>query len=431
MPRLAIQDMKASIWGTTSITVPSSASTLLIGDASNTSYSWGIKFLATPKTTPLPCVMFGKTSTKYPLQFRIESTGKLRAAMYDGSANPVATGGSSVLDNRWHSAVGIRSGNSVSLYIDGVFIQTTTLAVGNMSEVSNIIIGGNGFFGNIKNSFVTLSTMTAEDIKRYHFSDAYLPSNVLLLPLNEGAGLVAYDSSGNANNGTITGTWVRDTPTRKRTPVNGNLVYNGDFEYAPPFTAATTTQFRWINGTAAGGNDPYNIFGWGIDSIVGTASAQYDSATKQSGSSSLKLSVASGGTITCRQKANASHTALIPVRPSTSYTMTGWIKTNITSGTASTGVQIIAANQNSTFTYGTNNVLNSTVTTTQDWTYYTTTFTTASNTVWINMTARILNDGAATLIGDAWFDDITLTPTTNTVRAIATGRTVAGTRVAA
>ena len=54
------------------------------------------------------------------------------------------------------------------------------------------------------------------------------------------------------------------------------------------------------------------------------------------------------------------------------------------------------------------------VKTTTDWTLYTVTFTTAANTVYLAFDHRVYgHQGAATLIMDAWFDDIYLAPTTN------------------
>ncbi len=69
--------------------------------------------------------------------------------------------------------------------------------------------------------------------------------------------------------------------------------------------------------------------------------------------------------------------------------------------------------------------------TTTDWTYFTYTFTTDSNINYIKTAFRINNDGAATLIMDAWFDDIQLYPTTPVTRNVATGRSIATGRSAA
>jgi hypothetical protein len=112
----------------------------------------------------------------------------------------------------------------------------------------------------------------------------------------------------------------------------------------------------------------------------------------------------------------------IPVLPSTSYTASLWMKTQLNSGSATTGARYFIQEYNGTgaTSVTTTNVVTGVVTTT-DWTYYTLTFTTNSATRYINPKISINgNDGAATLIMDAWFDDITLTPTTATTRTALT-----------
>lgn len=59
--------------------------------------------------------------------------------------------------------------------------------------------------------------------------------------------------------------------------------------------------------------------------------------------------------------------------------------------------------------------------TTTDWTFYTTTFTTGATTSYIVFDHRVYgHQGAATLIMDAWFDDIYLAKTTNPGRVVIT-----------
>jgi len=223
-------------------------------------------------------------------------------------------------------------------------------------------------------------------------------------------------------------------PSPYRKAVGGNLTFNGDLEIAPTGIIPTTTQYRWIDGTAAGSSVATNVYGWGLESLTGTGGAVFDSATKYSGNYSMKLfTSAVSSTVSVSQKANSTfQTAISPVFPSTSYTVTVRVKTNVTSGTATTGAQlrVVELAKDTTSTTATNSVT-TTIITTQDWTQYTLTFTTSATTRFIKMLCRIVNDGAATLIGDAWFDDITLTlttPETRTVagtRSVATGRSVA------
>ena len=212
------------------------------------------------------------------------------------------------------------------------------------------------------------------------------------------------------------------SPFRKA--VGGNLVFNGNFEIAPTGIIPTTTQFRWIDGTAAGNSAATNVYGWGLESLTGTGGAVFDPTTKYSGSYSMKVfTSAVSSTVNVSQKANGTfQTAITPVSPSTSYTVTGRIKTSITSGTATTGAQLqaIELSKNTTSTTATNTVAQGIITT-QDWTSYTSTFTTSATTRFIKMQLRLVNDGAATLVGDVWFDDITLTLTTPETRTAVSG----------
>lgn len=78
-----------------------------------------------------------------------------------------------------------------------------------------------------------------------------------------------------------------------------------------------------------------------------------------------------------------------------------------------------------------NNVVTNVVTST-DWTKYELTFTTGATVRFITPSCLVTgNDGDGTLIMDAWFDNITLYPTTAITRSAATGRLTATGRSAA
>lgn len=197
-----------------------------------------------------------------------------------------------------------------------------------------------------------------------------------------------------------------------------NLVYNGDFEYAPPFTAATTTSSRFIIGTAAGstGDDSY---GWcHIESVTG--STQFDNVD---GRTVMKVSSLSGGSAYAGKMLSASVLNLkrsgIPVLPSTSYTLSYSMKTNYTSGDSNDGCFVRA--QLYTGTAGSVNTQDGTkIKTTTDWTEYTKTFTTGATTRFIDIQCRVKGDtGTADLNMDAWFDNVVLTPTAGLTRSTA------------
>lgn len=200
-----------------------------------------------------------------------------------------------------------------------------------------------------------------------------------------------------------------------------NLQRNGDFELSPAFVAPTTSTSVFITGTATGSatNDAYT---WATNK-GGTATAQFDTAEKYSGSYSMKVSTtATGSFMYARTIAGtATHQKLrlgaINASPSTSYTVEGYIKTNLVSGSAASGARIALVQYNSAATALTTSMTTA-VTTTTEWTRYTFAVTTQATCNFIEVQCRVVgNDGTATLIMDAWFDDVIVRPTTEVVRS--------------
>lgn len=211
----------------------------------------------------------------------------------------------------------------------------------------------------------------------------------------------------------------------------GNILYNGGFEIAPTFVAATTTTSRWIDGTAAGSAALASRYGWGVN-ITGTDAAQFDNSVFRSGSNSLKLSTLAAasflearpviGTVSAIKINNAGIRAV----PNTSYTVTYWMKTNFVSGSATNGARVDCLELSSTSSTLVTNSVGSYVKITTDWTQYTFTFTTNASTVYLMVRPEIYgHQGAATLIMDAWFDDITVVCNAGIGRVAASGRTAA------
>ena len=328
-------------------------------------------------------------------------------------------------DSWIHIAVTYLPSGTCNLYFNGSLKQTLTSS-GTMSvAAAQTLVFGNRSYADAPNGCnlsnivwqnTTTSWTNAQVLDLYNGKAP--AGTTMVLPLNEGAGSIAYDTSGNGNNGTITsGTWTRDTPSKTRKTVNGNLVYNGDFEIAPVVNVAqTTASSNWLDGTSTG-STTNNTFGWRKFNYTGSQHAYFDSTEKYLGQYSLRLStLGTGATIgvTNATQATLDPFTSIPCTPSTAYTLKFWMKTNVVSGSATSGAFLrISAG----------NVSDSTkVKTTTDWTQYTVTVTTGGAISTISIEARIIgNDGAGTLIMDAWFDDITLTPTTPTTRTATTG----------
>lgn len=246
--------------------------------------------------------------------------------------------------------------------------------------------------------------------------------------MDEGAGTNIVTSVG-SNNLTATGiTWTSNRPFAARKRDDGNLVKNGGFEYAPPFTAATTTITRYIDGTA-GGSTTNDLFGWGIEGTnsTGTVSARFDTSNVNSGTYSMKVSttaVASACDVRITRNISAANVLQygIPVSPSTSYDVSFYMQTVANSGSATTGAHL-RIGQYTAAGAGITSSDSTKIQTTTGLTRYTFSFTTSATTAFLIPGVRVVgNDGAGTLIMDAWFDDIVLTATTPQVRAAASGR---------
>lgn len=190
-----------------------------------------------------------------------------------------------------------------------------------------------------------------------------------------------------------------------------NLLYNGDFEVKPSFVAATNTALRWIDGTAAG-SQARRGYGWGIPSAAVTnAEAAFDTAVKNSGTASMRLSIlATNGVISVTNYRNApaagsplSETFILS--PNTQYTVTGYISTN---NVITNGAWIDFREYNAAATAL---ITNSTTkfSGTAGFQKVTLTVTTQATTVFGTFLLRL--NAVGNVISDAWFDDITLVPT--------------------
>lgn len=354
----------------------------------------------------------------------------LQAGYYNGSTYTVS-GTTNVPIETWFHLAYTWDGTTSRSYINGTLLTgtsaspasgaTTGLSLGNQS--------GANWRGN--QSMVKLYTrvLTQDEITKLSLmQDDQVDTTGLWVDwhLDEGAGSSVTDYSGNSRTGTITsGTFVYDSPMKARkASVNANMVRNGDFEYAPPFTAATTTAGRYIDGTLSGSTTNTLFGAWAVVSgaITASASASFDTSVFYAGSKSMKLStldaagaVVVANTLSTATPANAD--VLIPLTPNTSYTLTFRCKTNnvatnsafafLREYTAALGT---VATNNSTKLSGTN-----------DWTLITLNFTTGSTT---RFAAIALCNNVAGNISDAWFDDISLTPVYPEGRVPANGNLV-------
>lgn len=364
------------------------------------------------------------------INFRINNGGAA------GTTTSAATSSLNFGYGSWHYVfITAQRASSARFYIDGAFISTSSISsiTGSISSTGAFNIGrqtGTGtsdFFAGALCEVVVgdmgVNGITNPDVIAANaYQNRVYPGTIkAYYPLNEGAGSVAIDQSGLVNNGTITaGTYTLDTPSKTRGLVGGNLVYNGNFEYAPPTNVAQLST-NWTDGTS-GGSATNNIFGWGIDGKTGSIAVLFDNSTSHSGNYSMKLSTtATGSQVRVSDVISGTNqTDPIAVLPSTSYTYSFWMKTTANSGSATTGAEIIfIERQSGGNSVGTNAA--GLITTTTGWTQYTSSFITNSATRFITPDLRVTGqDGTGTLIMDAWFDDIVLMPTVNTARSLAT-----------
>ena len=354
--------------------------------------------------------------------FRIETSTlrNLSFTVWNGAVQGAAVLAGYTI-NTWFPLVATFNAGVMKLYFNGAQVATATghtmTATASAIGIGARASGYQNLGVNISNAvFYNGYAFTASDVTNYQ--SGILPSGATFIyPLQEGAGTTAYDTSGNGNHGTITaGTYTADVPTKKRELVGGNMVKNGDFEYSPPFVAATTTVSRWIDGTN-GGSTTNSLFGWALSYVNGSVSAAFDATVSKSGTGSIKLStLSSTGALVVTQTVSSSAPTLYEARnilatvsPNTSYTLTAWVKTsNASADSVWADIREFSGGLVVGVTTPTNKLGG-----TNDWTLVSTTVTTASTTRYIGI---VLRNTVVGNISDAWFDDITLTPTVNTTR---------------
>lgn len=411
-----VRDIKASLAAGSGILTASNAANL---DASSgiTVATWA-KFIGPAAAGNL--WQFTDDSANVGIRLTWEtSTNKLFTWQYDsggvGSLGYKTT--SPIPTNTWLRVLVTYNGSGKSeIFINGTSWGSGTGNVVRSTTKFGISPNANGgqYFSD---TCVWKRVLSASEISADYYNFVRPTTNLSLRwPLQEGANTTINDVSGNGLGATITSpTWSSDTPSKPYSLVNPNLVKNGNFEYAPPFVAATNNSNKYIDGTAAGSttNDLFKMY-LVKNGVAGDSEAQFDSSVKYSGSNSLKISVKTANKY-AQVFINATtyyQAGTNPALPSTSYTYSFWMKTNYVSGDSNDGASIMFNFAKADGT-SSGSFQSTKVKTTTDWTLYTGTFTTAADTVAINVNPRLYgHTGTATLIMDAWFDDIVLTPTT-------------------
>lgn len=319
-----------------------------------------------------------------------------------------------VKDQVEHRLVASYNGSRIRIYVDGYLcIETAVTGTLALNQSLNLLAfaGGNNFLGQAKNYKLWARELTGDEVRLDVQGGE--PAGILeAWQMNEGAGTIIYSRSGN-NNGTVTSaTW-----SSKRTPrktVVDNMIPNGGVDFVPTVNVATTTSGRYVDGTATGSSTNQS-FAFALFNS-GTTSLGFDTSVLYNGKPTLKLStlaVASQGSfgVSRTTQEYISGPTIVPLLPNTDYTFTGYMKTNYISGDSNNGaclaILLLDYQGNARTT------LNSTqVKTTTDWTKYTIQFTTASTDRFLAIDNRLYgHTGAATLIMDTWWAELTLKPT--------------------
>jgi hypothetical protein len=201
---------------------------------------------------------------------------------------------------------------------------------------------------------------------------------------------------------------------RVATTRNNSILRNGDFAtYPAVLTALTNTADRWIDGTS-GGTTAKMAFRWAAPSAGSGAGANgsmgFDSTVYRTAAASMKLSTlnASGAVTACSARTIAPTAAtayqLFRLQPNTTYTLTGYIRTN---NVAANGAFIDVREFTTAFATVATNSTNKLSGTDTSWREVTVTFTTGATTAF---GCIFLRNNVAGNTSDAWFDDITLVP---------------------
>lgn len=365
------------------------------------------------------------------------TTNLIEGAFYDGSSYTYGQKSvQKIKKNRWYTISWVFDGSTSKIYIDslpslggnsnigGASGTDGTLTIGQRNDRTNTGTS----YARFKKILVWSTALTPQQIQDLHFSNIVPGRGTTLVGewlLNEGAGTVAYDTSGNGNNGTITGaTWSSDVPSPARKLVGGNMIPNGDLSYVPMVNVATTTSARWIDGTA-GGSTTNSLFSYAAVLDAANCSVGFDTSTiSPLGHTSIKVNVtdATGrgravigsGLLGTGSSLSISNLVLygIKVSPSTQYTLSYYGKTLTALGSGGvisvhqhngSGARVISPTQPAGTFSGTNN-----------WKLKSGTFTTESTTRYLVLSIELPTAGSTQT---AWFSDIQLRPTTPVVRS--------------
>ncbi len=338
-------------------------------------------------------------------------------------------------DGNWHTrawVIYVEGGTAkCDEYEDGVklgnthlvdYTGDTNIPNGSLSFGKSQTVNFNGLMARVR---IYNRRLTASEVAQDHFGRLpYAPD--ANWRLSEGVGPTIVDSSGNGNNGVLTGgSYSADVPMKARRALNGNLLENGDFEFVPPFVALQTSSGRWVDGTAIGSttNDLFKVsVGFGN----GGGEIGFDSTVKYAGQRALYLHNQPGGYVEARLDASSYYQARgQQLLPNTAYVLAFRMKTELVGGDASgtndgAFMQYLVASAlgSASGSFGTTRVRSAT-----DWTEYSLAFTTGPTAAWGHPEMRLYGHTGTidTLEMKAWFDNLSLVQANLVSRQLITG----------
>jgi len=154
----------------------------------------------------------------------------------------------SIVDNQWHHVVGVKSGNTISLYVDGQLLETESFSTPfgssynlqfGQSGAWNQISQPNHFNGKMSLIRVWDVALTSEQIQSYMHCPPFGTAEGLVgyWKFNEALGDIVYDLTGNGNDGTIYGaTYSEDVPGQnchENNPFSNQSLNDGLVAYYP------------------------------------------------------------------------------------------------------------------------------------------------------------------------------------------------------
>lgn len=367
----------------------------------------------------------------------INSNGAIQFTIY--GAVDINFANTIIPENDWFHLVVTQTSGTYKMYINGMIAETKTGQTQPSATDSQTVFVGQGrtnenFAGYIDEVRVWKGTvLTAAQILSLYRTGINPTTSGLVAEwlLNEGAGTSSLDTSGQTHNLTIAAgaDWNAEAPSKPRPSVGGNLVKNGDFSYVPPFTAATTTASRFIDGTASG-SATNSTFGWAI-----YLNGAGNSAQLATNSAIITLTTGGAGNLVTLANHQALNTGgavtsayLAPISPSTPIKITVRYRTVGGTAAAANSVQLRCHQYTAAPASAATEVSSSrqsTMLTTLDgsWESKTLSFTTTSTTSHLllgvvqgnSFGASNGNSGQAVEVSN-----ISVTPTTNTTRTAVT-----------